>query len=85
MKQEEKITLMDQHSKGYVDFFIPKGNDAQAHVRELVEKLNKYDCWEILLGLSLDGEAKNTGPNGGILRRLEIILGMLFFFVKSLF
>ena len=88
MKKEEKITLMDQHTKKYLDFFIPKaqencptckectGNCALAHVHELLSKLTKYDLMEVLLGLSLDGENKNTGPNGGIIRRLEILLGM---------
>ena len=92
MKKEEKITLMDQHTKKYIDFFIPKalpkcptctrddkecsGNCALAHVHELLSKLNKYDLMEVLLGLSLDGENKNTGPNGGIIRRMEIILGI---------
>ena len=88
MKKEEKITLMDQHTKKYLDFFIPKaqencpsceectGNCALAHVHALLSKLTKYDLLEVLLGLSLDGENKNTGPNGGIIRRLEILLGM---------
>ena len=88
MKKEEKITLMDQHTKKYLDFFIPKaqencptceectGNCALSHVHELLSKLNKYDLMEVLLGLSLDGEVKNTGPNGGIIRRMEILLGM---------
>ena len=87
LKKEEKITLMDQHTKKYLDFFIPKalekcptceectGNCALAHVHELLSKLTKYDLMEVLLGLSLDGENKNTGPNGGIIRRLEILLG----------
>ena len=87
MKKEEKITLMDQHTKKYLDFFIPKaqencpnckectGNCALAHVHELLSKLTKYDLMEVLLGLSLDGENKNTGPHGGIIRRLEILLG----------
>ena len=88
LKKEEKITLMDQHTKKYLDFFIPKaqencpsceectGNCALAHVHALLSKLTKYDLLEVLLGLSLDGENKNTGPNGGIIRRLEILLGM---------
>ena len=73
LKKEEKITLMDQHTKKYLDFFIPKaqkkcptceecsGNCALAHVHELLSKLTKYDLMEVLLGLSLDGENKNTG------------------------
>ena len=78
MINQDKIVIIDQVTKKYIDFFFVKKDEGSAlhHTNHFLKILEKYNSLESLLSLNLDGCAGNTGVNHGFLRTLECKLGM---------
>ena len=71
---DEKITVICQALRTYVDHFIPFNGKAFAIAHELFNILKKYDSLDTVKSCSSDGPTVNTGPFAGVIRSLETLL-----------
>lgn len=73
-KAQEFIVVLTEPENMYLDHFVPKSAKAVDVSSELFGLVASRNSKESLKVLCCDGAAVNTGKNGGIIRRMEMLL-----------